>query len=312
MGTPDFAVPALHAVASTQHLLGVVTNPDRPRGRGRKLACCAVKQAAEQYDRPVWQPAKINRSEMIAQLQDLAPDVIVVVAYGHILSPRLLAVARLGCINVHASLLPAYRGAAPIQWAVIRGEEKTGVTTMQMEKGLDSGPIYLQKEMPIKRDDTAGSLSPRLAALGADALRETLTGVQNGTLQPTPQPEQNVSWAPMLTKQDGRVDWTASAAQVANLIRGTDPWPGAFTFFAAKRLKLFGATMTAGHGRPGEILGREDDALIVACGTGAVAVSELQLAGRRRMSARALLAGLSLPVGSQLGPAASPQTERKA
>ncbi len=301
MGTPEFAVPSLQALHETWEVALVVTNPDRPKGRGRRLQASPVKQYAEQEGLEVFQPRSLKKPEVMERLGRVEPDVIVVAAYGKILPPRILALPRLGCVNVHASLLPKYRGAAPIQWAIIRGEQETGVTIMLMDEGLDTGPILATASEAILPEDTAGSLSERLAKLGARLLVETLPRYASGEIQPRPQPAQGATRAPMLRKEDGWVDFGQPAQAVANRIRGTDPWPGAYCLLAGERLKLFGARPTSGSAAPGTVLGLENRALVVACGQDAVAISELQLPGRRRMSAEALCAGRPMPSGTVLG-----------
>ncbi len=300
MGTPEFAVPSLRALHEAWEVVLVVTNPDRPRGRGRRLQPSPVKEYAREAGLEVFQPKSLRRPEVADRLRSLNPDAIVVAAYGKILPPEILAIPRLGCINVHASLLPKYRGAAPIQWAIIRGEEETGITIMLMDEGLDTGPILAAAREPIRPEDTAASLSERLAELGARLLVETLPRFASGEIQPEPQPVEGASRAPMLRKEDGWVDFGLPARDVANHVRGTDPWPGAYCLLDGDRLKLFGARPVPGSGAPGTVLGMENRALLVACGEGAVAISELQLPGRKRMAAAALCAGRPIPPGTVL------------
>ncbi len=301
MGTPEFAVPTLEALHRATDLLLVVSNPDRPSGRGRKLRPTPVKQAAERLDLPVFQPKSLRPAAVRDRLADLEVDAIVVTAYGKILPPEILAIAKLGCVNVHASLLPAYRGAAPINWAIMNGEKETGITIMLMDEGLDTGPILRQKSLPIMEDDTAQSLSDKLAGMGAGLLVETLDDMARGLVEPVPQPEQGASYAPMLTKAHGLIDFGRPARRVFDHIRGTDPWPGAFTFLDDQRLKLFAPRLTKGRGEPGEVLGLEDEALVVACRDEAVALGRLQLPGKKQMSAAALLQGRPIPPGTILG-----------
>jgi methionyl-tRNA formyltransferase len=304
MGSPDFAVPSLRALHARHDVLAVVTQPDRPQGRGQVLTAPPVKLVARELGIPVLQPEKL-RAEVRAELAALGADLFAVVAYGKILSSRTLAIPRLGCLNVHASLLPRYRGAAPIQWAVIRGERSSGVTIMVLDEGMDTGPTLLQREVVLAANETAGSLHDRLAPLGAELLIEALEGFLAGRLRPQPQPAEGATLAPMLSKDDGRVDFTKPAAEVDAWIRGMDPWPGAFSTLGGDRLKLF-ASATAGAsagagGRPGEVLAADARGLMVACGEGAVFVGELQLPGRRRLGAAALLAGRPIPTGTLLG-----------
>jgi methionyl-tRNA formyltransferase len=302
MGSPDFAVPALRAVAARHEVLAVVTQPDRPQGRGQRVAPPPVKVAAEELGRPVLQPEKL-RAEVRDQLAALGADLFVVVAYGKILARRVLAIPRLGCVNVHASLLPKYRGAAPIQWAIVRGETHSGVTIMQLDEGMDTGPMLLQRELPITATETAGGLHDRLALLGAELLVEALSGLAGETLVATLQPTEGACLAPMLSKEDGRVDFSRPAVEVDCWIRGMDPWPGAFTTLGEERqvLKLFRPRRAVGEGRPGEVLAADSRGLLVACGSDALFVGELQLAGRKRMPATALLAGRAIPPGTLLG-----------
>jgi methionyl-tRNA formyltransferase len=304
MGSPEFAVPSLRAVHRQHRVVMVVTQPDRPQGRGQKVAPPPVKVAALELGLPVMQPEKLRMASVREQLTALEADLFVVVAYGKILSPRLLAVPRLGCINVHASLLPRYRGAAPIQWSVINREARTGISIMVMDEGMDTGPVLLQRELALHPEETAGSLHDRLAPLGAEALMEALDGFLAGRLIPVPQAAEGVTLAPLLTKEDGRVDFRRSAAAVDGWIRGLDPWPGAFVDLGSERLRLFRSSPVPGQsGVPGEVLAVDSRGLLVACGEGAVWIRELQLAGRRRMAASALVAGRPLPPGTRLGEA---------
>jgi methionyl-tRNA formyltransferase len=300
MGSPDFAVPSLRALAARHDVVAVVTQPDRPQGRGRRLAPPPVKVAAEELGVEVLQPEKLRRRSVREQLAAFGADCFAVAAYGKILSRKLLAVPPMGCINVHASLLPRLRGAAPIHWAVVRGEAESGITIMQMDEGMDTGPMLLQRAVEVARDETAGSLHDKLAPLGAELLNEALDGLLDGTVTPTPQPEEG-TLAPMLTKDDGRVDFTRPAREVDCRIRGMDPWPGAFTSLGEDRLKLFASSVEPGEGAPGEVLGVDNRGLLVACGEGAVRVPELQLPGRRRMPTASLLAGRPIPSGTRLG-----------
>lgn len=302
MGTPEFAVPTLRALHRGTDLVLVVSNPDRPSGRGRKLKPTEVKRAAQDLGLPLFQPTSLRRPEVQERLAVLEPDAIVVAAYGKILPPAVLGIPKLGCINVHASLLPAYRGAAPINWAIMNGERETGVTIMLMDEGLDTGPILRKSAIPILDEDTAQTLSDKLADLGANLLVETLQDLAAGAAKPVPQPSEGVSHAPMLSKADGLVDFHRPARRVFDHIRGTDPWPGAFTFLGDRRLKLFDPRLTKGSGRPGEVLGLENDALVVACARDAVALGQLQLPGKKRMTAGDLLKGRPIDPGTVLGP----------
>lgn len=300
MGSPEFAVPSLQTLAGAHKVLAVVTQPDKQKGRGLALAPPPVKSAAQELGLPVMQPERLRQVQ--DELSALAADLFVVVAYGKILSAKSLAIPRLGCINLHASLLPRYRGAAPIHWAVVGGERRSGVTIMLMDQGMDTGPTLLRREVELSPRETAGSLHDRLAPLGAAALLEGVEGFASGRLEPVPQPEEGACLAPMLTKEHGRVDFSRAAPEVDSLIRGLDPWPGAFTSLGCERLRLFGSQVVAGQsGAPGEVLVADKRGLLVACGEGAVRIEELQLAGKKRMSASALLAGRPISTGTRLG-----------
>ncbi|KLU61021.1 methionyl-tRNA formyltransferase [Peptococcaceae bacterium CEB3] len=252
MGTPDFAVPSLEALVGAGHeVVGVFTQPDRPAGRGRQMKASAVKTAALALGLPVFQPERVKTPEAVAQLGRLAPECIVVVAYGQILSPEILALPPRGCVNVHASLLPDYRGAAPIQWAVIRGERVTGITTMLMNEGLDTGDTLLRAEYPLSAETTGGEAHEALARLGARLLLKTLTSLEAGTLQPVPQSGQG-SYAPLLTRKDEKIDWEAGSWAIHNLIRGLNPWPGAYTTFRGEGLKVWRSSPPPGERFPGK------------------------------------------------------------
>lgn len=320
MGSPDFAVPCLSALHSASEVVAVVTQPDRPAGRGLTLLPPAVKVKAQELGLPVLQPTALRpaKSNFVSELAALRPELVVVVAYGRILPPEVLAVPPLGCWNVHASLLPRYRGAAPIQWALIRGESVTGVTLMQMDPGMDTGPVRLRRELAIEASDTSGTLHQKLGQLGAELLAQGLAELRAGTLPPAvAQDEAAATKAPLLDKEHGRVDFTRSAAGVVGQLRGVDPWPGGFTTLPRELvaepartpeaaaepivLKLFGARVSSGQGRPGEVLDVDREGLHVACGQGAVVLGELQLPGRKRLAAQALLTGFKLPRGTILG-----------
>ena len=300
MGSPDFAVPSLRALAGRHDVVAVVTQPDRPQGRGRRLAPPAVKLVAQELGLPVLQPEKLRKREVRQELADLGAEMFVVAAYGKILSKKMLAVPPMGCVNVHASLLPRLRGAAPIQWAVIRGEADAGITIRQLDEGMDTGPMLLQGAIPLAPDETAGSLHDRLAPLGAELLIEAIDGILEGSVTPTPQPEEG-TLAPMLAKDDGQVDFSRTAREVDCHIRGMDPWPGAHAALGDERIKLFRSRAEPGSGgQTGEVLGADDRGLLLACGDGAVRIGEMQLPGKRRMTATALLAGRPIPVGTRL------------
>lgn len=302
MGTPDFACPALTAlIDSGEEVLVAVTQPDRRRGRGRKPASPPVKVLAETLGIPVWQPEKIRTREFTAQLRELKPHLFVVVAYGKILSPALLEIPMVGSLNIHASLLPAYRGPAPINWAILNGETRTGLTTMFLDQGVDTGPILLSKSIPIDKSDTFGALHDRLADLEGELLKETIAGLKDGTVSPKPQPEKGISHAPLLKKSDGLIDWTRPAEELDRLVRGVDPWPGAHTMFRGKILKLFRSRTGDVRGRPGQVMGLENGLLHVATGEGSLVLAELQLAGQRRLPADSFWHGQRLQSNDTFG-----------
>jgi methionyl-tRNA formyltransferase len=302
MGSPDFAVPVLRAICPRHQVLAVVTQPDRPQGRGQVLTPPPVKSAALELGLVVLQPEKLRTKAMREQLDAFGAEVFVVAAYGKILSDKMLAVPPLGCVNVHASLLPKYRGAAPIQWAVINGERESGITIMRMDKGMDTGPILLQRSLTLHSDETGGSLHDRLAPLGAELMLEALEGLARPGWPASPQPSSGAIMAPMFAKDDGWVDFHQPATRVDCWIRGMDPWPGAFTCWGTQRLKLFRSTVALDHhGAQGEVLTSDKRGLLVACGSGAVWIKDLQLPGRKRLLAQALLAGRPIAPGTRLG-----------
>ena len=304
MGTPEFALPSLRALYTARApILLAVTQPDRPKGRGKKLVAPPVKVLAEAEGIPVYQPEKVKSVEAIERIAAVKPACIVVVAYGQLLSAEILKVPTLGVVNVHASLLPKYRGPAPIHWALIRGESETGVTTMLMDTGMDTGDILLQREVPIDTTDTAGSLHDRLAEEGANLLVETLKLLQEGTLRPRAQDDSKATYAPMLAKEDGKVDWQEDAETICCRIRGLDPWPGGFTLWQGKRLKLFGcgSLPLSRKIEPGTVIAASEDGLQVAAGKGAVVIKALQLEGRRPLPVADFLRGYSLQVETRFG-----------
>jgi methionyl-tRNA formyltransferase len=302
-GSPEFAVPSLGALIDSHEIVAVVTQPDRPAGRGGKLQMPAVKALAQQRGLPVLQPSKLRDGVVAKQLAELCPDLFVVVAYGRILPPDLLAVPRLGPWNVHASILPKLRGAAPIQWAVVRGEAVTGVSIMRMEEGLDTGPVAAVATEAIAETDTAGTLSPRLAALGAQLLVQTLPKIADGSISPRTQDHAAATLAPPLSKADGQLDFRLAALAVSARARGVDPWPGATASIDGEVAKLFQPTVVAGSGAAGEFLGLVPQGLAIACGEGAVAFAEVQMPSRKRMPAKALLAGHPIQPGTLFGTA---------
>ena len=307
MGSPEFAVPCLQAVARHAIVEAVVCQPDKPAGRGLQPRAPAVKRAAEALCVPrIWQPVSVRKPPFADDLRALAPDLAIVVAYGKILPAEVLAIPRLGCVNVHASLLPKYRGAAPIQWSVIHGEEVTGVTLMQMDVGMDTGPMLAQLAMKIPVDATAGQMHERLAVLGEAIIDEHFEALLAGSMVPQAQDGAHASAAPMLDKETGRIDFSRGARAVRDLVRGCDPWPGAFTMLEGEAVKVFAATPVSGAGEAGVVLDVDRDGLIVGCGADAVALVELQLAGRKRMPARALVQGRPIPRGTRLGSGLGP------
>ncbi len=305
MGSPDFAVPSLEAIAARHDVALVVTQPDKPAGRGGAIAAPPVKRAAERLGLPIFQPPKVRPPEIAAALRATGAELGVVVAYGKILPPAVLTAFARGCINVHGSLLPAYRGAAPIQWAVLDGRATTGVTIMQLDEGMDTGPMLLVRDTPIDPSETAGDLFARLAPLGAAALVEAIDGLAAGTLAPQPQPSDGASHARMLTKADGAIDFQRDAAAVSAHIRGVDPWPGATATVRGQVVKLFGAVVRGARGGDAGVIAAIDgDGAHVICGDGGVVVvRELQLPARKRMAARDLVNGHQLAVGDRFAPA---------
>ncbi|MEJ2683867.1 MAG: methionyl-tRNA formyltransferase [Candidatus Sulfobium sp.] len=292
-GTPDFAVPSLKILLDAgQDVVAVVTRPDRARGRGRRLSPPPVKELAEAGGLQVIQPAAIRDREFAGELSSLRPDVIVVVAYGRIVPPPILKLPPLGCVNVHASLLPKYRGAAPLQWAIINGEKKTGVTTMLMDEGLDTGDILLQQETEIGEEENAMALGERLSVLGASLLSRTLEGLKNGAIKPRPQSGEP-SYAPPMKKQDGRIEWSLPARDLFNFIRGTYPWPGAYCSFQDERVTVVKASVAEEDGDcvPGAVMGISAGAVSVCTGKGILQVLDLKPLGKKVMSAGAFIRG---------------------
>ena len=302
-GTPQFAVPTLEKLVTAGFRISlVVTQPDRPKGRGLELVPSPIKQSALKLNLPITQPDRIkNNEEFRAQLTALKADAIIVVGYGRLIPPWMLDLPPLGNINLHASLLPKYRGAAPIQWAIACGETVTGVTTMRLDVGLDTGDILLQQKIPISLEDTSETLAPRLAAIGADLMVETLRGLQAGSIQPRPQDSSQASLAPILQKEDGLLDFSRSAAEIFNRMRGFQPWPGAHTRFRGKNFQLLKTRLDANPLPPAE-LHVQNDRLFVGCGhKTSLELLELQLEGKKRTSARDFIHGYRLRSGEKLG-----------
>lgn len=304
MGTPDFAVTSLCKLIEKGYQVEmVVTQPDRPRGRGKKVQPPPVKLLAQEHGISIAQPESVKDKGFIEELRDINPDVIVVVAFGQILPEEILNLPPLGCVNVHASLLPKYRGAAPINWSIINGERFTGITTMYMDKGMDTGDMVYQQRIEIGPEETAGQLHDRLAALGAEVLVKTLEDIIKGTAPRIPQNHSQATYAPQLSRDDGRVDWNQPAEKIYNLIRGTDPWPGCFTFYEGIRMKIWKAKVLNidSVGQAGTIINISSDGLTVKAGKGQIAIQEIQMPSSRRMTVEEYIRGNSLLPGKILG-----------
>jgi methionyl-tRNA formyltransferase len=303
LGSGAFAIPCFEALVDAGHdLAALITQPDRPRGRGRRLAPPPLKPVALERSIPVLQPRRIRAPEVLAEIGEIAPELQVIVAYGQILPLSVIEAAPRGTVNVHASLLPRYRGAAPIQWAIARGETTTGVTTMLIDEGLDTGPLLHSRALEIAPEETAVELEPRLARLGAGLLLSTVEGLAAGTLTPTPQDEAQASLAPLLRKQDGLADWRLPAATLACRVRGFQPWPGVVTHVAGRGLKILRAEPIELAGpEPGTLLSVAPEGIVVSCGVGSLRLLDVQPESRRPMPAAAFAAGARLAVGCRLG-----------
>lgn len=303
MGTPQFAVPALLALRQAGHkIVGVITRVDKPAGRGRALAQPAVKQAALDARLMVYQPHRVRDAEFMELLRSLAPDAIVVAAYGQILPREILDLPRFGCINIHASLLPRYRGAAPIQWAVINGEAETGITIMKMDEGMDTGDILMQEVVPILSSDTAASLMERLSALGASLIVKALPLIEAGYLKPIKQDHSKATYAPMLKKEDGLLDWSLPAQAIHNRVRGLLPWPVAFSYLDGKMIKILETEVIPGTARPG-VISTTRDSILVGTGEGLLRIKRLQVEGKNPVTAAEFLRGRRQLAGSRFGKA---------
>lgn len=301
-GSPEFAVPCLDALHEMSDVVVVISQPDRPAGRGLSMRPPAVKKRALELGLEVWQPTKVRTTEFAEKLRALNADVAVVVAYGRIVPRGVLDAPRMGCVNVHASLLPRWRGAAPIQWSIVAGDVETGVTLMQMDEGMDTGPALATASIPIARDDDASTLSDRLSQLGADLLREQLPRYVTGDLIPTPQDESAATMAPLLNKEHGRIDWNRSARVVHNQIRGMNPWPGAQTVLGERRIKVHRAvasTLDPEGALPGQVIALDPEGILVACAEGTLEIQELQESGRKRVDARSFASGRGVAVGDR-------------
>lgn len=303
MGSPAFAVPSLTVLAERPDLcevVAVVTQPDRPAGRGRQLQPGPVKVAAQARGLPVLQPTKMRSAETRDALAAYQPQVMVVAAYGRILPPSLLELPSLGCINVHASLLPRHRGASPIAHAILAGDATTGVAIMQMEEGLDTGPVFAMREEPIAPTDTTGSLTVRLSQVGASLLADVLPDIFSGELQAQTQDHARATYAPLLSKEDGRLNFTRPAAELARRVRAFSPWPGTFAFRGEQRVQVMEARPASGAGEPGQVLAADREGVLVASGEEALLLTEVKPAGKKQMTAAAWVAGRGVAVGDRL------------
>ena len=314
MGTPDFSVPALKALVEVGHqVIAVVTQPDKPKGRGKEVQMTPVKIQAMEYGIPVYQPAKVREASFVEVLKGLEADVYVVIAFGQILPKAVLELPKYGCINIHASLLPKYRGAAPIQWCVIDGERETGITTMMMDVGLDTGDMLEKAVIPIEEKETGGSLHDKLSMAGGDLILSTLKKLEEGTLVRTPQTDEGTCYAKMLTKSLGDIDWNQGAVSIERLIRGLNPWPSAYTMWNGKTIKIWAADVIAGREAadflsesgvpaetetaPGTVVCSDTRGLVVCTGGGLLSIRELQMEGKKRMDTPAFLRGYPIPAG---------------
>ncbi|MBR3771819.1 MAG: methionyl-tRNA formyltransferase [Clostridium sp.] len=304
MGTPDFSVPTLQKIIDEKHeVVGVVTQPDKPKGRGKAMQFPPVKELAVKYDIPVYQPQRIKgNQEFYEEMKALNPDVMVTVAFGQILPKEILELPKYGCINVHASLLPKYRGSAPIQWVILDGETESGVTTMMTDVGIDTGDMLLKKVVPLDEKETGGSLHDKLSVVGGELLIETLKGVEEGTVTRIPQGETPTKYAKMLTKDLGKIDFTKSAVEIERLIRGLNPWPSAYTSLHGKTLKIWDANVVEGdsNARPGEVIRVDKTSFTVMTGDKALEIVEMQLEGKKRMMTEAFLRGYNVEKGEVL------------
>lgn len=304
MGTPMSAAISLEQLLrGPDPVVGVVTQPDRPAGRGQKQALSPVRRVAENHRIPVLAPEKIRDPAFFEALKSWAPDLVAVVAYGRILPRPILELPPQGCLNVHYSLLPKYRGAAPIAWTLLNGEKKSGITTMKLVEKMDAGPILLQREVPLSRDETTASLEAKLIPIGAELLLETIRRLQEGSLIPRPQPEEEATYAPMLKKEDGQVDWSQPAETIERRVRALYPWPSAFTHWQGRLLKIYRSAVIGakGEGAPGEVVRADAGGLWVATGTGWLSLEEIQLENRKRLRAAEFLKGARMKTGDRLG-----------
>ena len=305
MGTPEFAIPSLDMLVKEGYeVAAVVTQPDKPKGRGKKLAYPPIKEYALENGIEVLQPAKVKTVEFVETLKNIKPDLLITVAYGKILSKDILDVPPLGCINVHGSLLPKYRGAAPIHWAIINGESVTGITTMYTDIGMDTGDMLLKSEMEITDDITVGELHDNMAVLGAEVLIKTLKKLETGELARTPQNEKQATYAPIINKEIGEIDWNKTAKEIHNLVRGTNPWPGAYTFYKGKRVRIWKTVVSNiedNNSKSGTIVDVSKEGILVAAQNGLIKISEVQFNSNRRMSVGDYICGNTIDVGEILG-----------
>jgi len=305
MGTPEFAIPSLDMLVKEGYdVVAVVTQPDKPKGRGNKMCPPPVKEYAIEHGIEVLQPDKVKTEEFAEKIKEINPDLLVTAAYGKILPKSVLDIPKFGCINVHGSLLPKYRGAAPIQWSIINGEKVTGITTMYTDVGMDTGDMLVKAEIEITEDMTAGELHDKLSVLGADVLKETLLKLKAGTLERIPQSDSEATYAPMMTKEIGCIDWTKSSREIHNLVRGTNPWPGAYTSYDGKKMKVWMTSVISedeNNSKAGTILKVGKDGIVVACGLGKLNIKEIQFDNSRRMTVEEYICGHKIGEGEILG-----------
>ncbi|HOP99258.1 MAG TPA: methionyl-tRNA formyltransferase [Acetivibrio clariflavus] len=305
MGTPEFAIPSLDMLLKEGYdVAAVVTQPDKPKGRGNKMSPPPVKEYAMEHGIEVLQPEKVKTEEFVEKIKAINPDLLVTAAYGKILPKSVLDIPKHGCINVHGSLLPKYRGAAPIQWSIINGEKVTGITTMYTDVGMDTGDMLVKAEIEITEDMTAGELHDKLSVLGAEVLKETLKRLENGTLERIPQNDEEATYAPMMTKETGCIDWSKSSREIHNLVRGTNPWPGAYTFYNDKKMKIWMTSVISDEehdSKAGTILKVSKDGIVVACGLGKLNIKEIQFENARKMSVEEYICGHKIDEGELLG-----------
>lgn len=303
MGTPEFAVPTLEALLEVHEVVGVFTQPDKPKGRGKAMAFPPVKEKALEHNIPVYQPVKIREEAVVEEIRKMEPEAIVVVAFGQILPESILNIPKYGCINVHASLLPKYRGAAPMQWSIIDGEKETGVTTMYMAKGLDTGDMILKEVVKMDPKETGETLHDKLSVLGGPLILETLRQLEAGTAPRTPQDDAKSCYASMLTKELGSIDWNKDAASIERLIRGLNSWPSAYTVWNGKTMKIWDSDVVPyeGNEENGTVVAKDKRSFTVKCGENALQILELQLQGKKRMNTQAFLVGNQMEIGMRLG-----------